>query len=155
LYAVIETESAFDPMATSWVPAYGLMQIVPESAGMDVTEELFGEARILSPSYLYIPENNILIGSTYLNLLKTRYLSGIKNRQSRLYCSVAAYNTGPHNVAKAFTGKRQIDDAIRDINGMTPEQVYNTLSADLPYDETKKYLEKVIRRIDKYNEYGV
>lgn len=155
LYAVIETESAFDPMATSWVPAYGLMQIVPESAGMDVTEELFGEARILSPSYLYIPENNILIGSTYLNLLKTRYLRGIKNRQSRLYCSVAAYNTGAHNVAKAFTGKRKIDDAVRDINGMTPEQVYNTLSADLPYDETKKYLEKVIRRIEKYNEYGV
>ena len=40
VYAVIETESAFDPLATSHIPAYGLMQIVPRSAGLDAEPEL-------------------------------------------------------------------------------------------------------------------
>jgi membrane-bound lytic murein transglycosylase C len=155
VYAVIETESAFDPMATSWIPAYGLMQIVPESAGLDVTETLFGKAQILAPSYLYVGRNNIEIGSTYLKILNTRYLRGIQDPRSRLYCIVAAYNTGVGNVAKAFTGKKRTAPAIHKINEMTPEQVYITLLADLPHSETKKYLEKVIRLIDKYNGYGM
>lgn len=150
LLAVMETESSFNPMAKSEVPAYGLMQIVPVSAGLDATEQLFGKAKILSPSYLYNSENNIQIGATYLNILYYRYLKGIEDPRSRLYCSIAAYNTGVGNVAKAFVGKRKIKPALLLINKMTPEEVYDHLYKNLPYAETKNYLLKVRSRLKKY-----
>ena len=150
VYAIIETESAFNPMARSPVPAYGLMQIVPSSAGQDATQQLFGKAEILSPSYLYSSDRNIEIGTTYLNILFYRYLKGIKNKQSRLYCTIAAYNTGAGNVAKAFTGNRRLKNAISKINALSPQQVYDHLIENLPYEETRKYLSKVNKRLAKY-----
>lgn len=150
VFAIIETESAFNPMARSAVPAYGLMQVVPNSAGQDATEALFGKPKILSPSYLYNGEQNIEIGTTYLNILFYRYLKGVTNPQSRLYCTIAAYNTGAGNVAKAFTGERKLKPALAKINALTPDQVYEHLRDHLPYDETKTYLLKVTQRMDKY-----
>ena len=35
IFAVIHSESSFNPMAKSHIPAFGLMQIVPKSAGID------------------------------------------------------------------------------------------------------------------------
>lgn len=151
VYAIIETESAFNPFAKSPVPAYGLMQIVPVSAGKDATEYLFGKARVLSPSYLYAREKNVEIGTAYLYILQNRYLKSIKDSKSRLYCSIAAYNTGAGNVAKAFTGNLSIKNAVPIINKMAPEEVYNHLIENLPYDETRKYLEKVVTRMSKYS----
>ncbi len=150
ILAVIETESSFNPMAKSPTPAYGLMQIVPHSAGKDVTKVLFGRPRILSPSYLYSGTKNIEIGATYLNILYYRYLKGIKDARSRLYCVIAAYNTGAGNVARAFSGTKNISKALPSINNMTSEQVYRQLITNLPYDETKHYLKKVTERLSKY-----
>ena len=148
--AVTHTESAFNPMATSHVPAYGLMQIVPKSAGKDATAHLFGKPVLLAPSYLYNDENNINVGTAYLHLLFHSYLKSIDNLESRLYCAIAAYNTGPGNVAKAFTGKRNLVEAAKIINDMVPADVYNTLINKLPYDETRHYLKKVSERIVAY-----
>lgn len=148
--AVTHTESAFNPMATSYVPAYGLMQIVPQSAGKDATALLFGKPVLLSPSYLYNDENNINVGTAYLHLLFHSYLKSIDNLESRLYCAIAAYNTGPGNVAKAFTGKRNFIEAAKIINDMVPADVYRTLINKLPYDETRQYLKKVSERIVAY-----
>lgn len=152
VYAIIETESAFNPMAKSHVPAYGLMQIVPKSAGLDATEQIFGrgKSRVLSPSYLYDSEKNIEVGATYLNILYFRYLRAIKDPTSRLYCTIAAYNTGAGNVARAFTGGTKISAAAIKINELTPQQVYDHLLENLPHDETKHYLERVSKRRDKY-----
>jgi len=151
VFAIIETESAFNPMAKSPIPAYGLMQIVPRSAGLDATEQLFGKGRVLSPSYLYSSDKNIEIGATYLNILYYRYLKGIKDPRSRLYCSIAAYNTGAGNVAKAFTGNRKLRAALPRINAMTSQQVYDHLIQNLPYEETRMYLERVVSRMPKYS----
>ena len=151
VFAVIETESAFNPMAKSPIPAYGLMQIVPSSAGMDATQRLFGEGKLLSPSYLYTSHKNIEVGSTYLNILYYSYLKAIKDPKSRLYCAIAAYNTGAGNVAKAFTGSLNLRKAVPKINAMTPEQVYDHLIKNLPYEETRNYLRKVVTRIPKYS----
>ena len=151
VFAIIETESAFNPMAKSPVPAYGLMQIVPSSAGADATEKLFGQPRILSPSYLYASEKNIEVGTAYINILQTRYLKKIEDPLSRLYCSIAAYNTGAGNVAKAFTGNFKIHQAVPIINKMTPQQVYDYLIKNLPYEETRHYLERVVSRMPKYS----
>lgn len=68
-----------------------------------------------------------------------------------MYCSIAAYNTGAGNVAKAFIGSYNINRASAKINKMTPEQVYKHLMKNLPYNETKKYLKKVTDRVSAYN----
>ena len=152
VFAVIHTESAFNPMATSYVPAYGMMQIVPQYAGKEAAEKLWGKPKLLAPSYLYNADNNIEIGSVYLNILYYRYLNKIKNPESRLFCTISAYNTGAGNVARAFTGDRNLRKAIPIINSMTPEQVYDRLSRHLPYQETRDYVQRVSRRIVAYRQ---
>lgn len=148
--AVMQTESAFNPMAKSYVPAYGLMQIVPRSAGLDATEFVYGKQKLLSPSYLYNGENNVKMGAAYIHILNYRYLKSVTNDRSRLYCVIAAYNTGAGNVARAFTGKTNIRKASKIINTMSPDQVYNRLIRDLPHDETKHYVKRVSNRIKLY-----
>ncbi len=150
VYAVIEAESAFNPLAVSPIPAYGLMQIVPESAGQDATSLIFGSPRVLLPSYLFNKQNNIELGVVYLHILYYRYLRRIKHPVARFYCMIAAYNTGPSNVARAFGGYRRIDEAVPNINAMKPEAVYQRLRQKLPYAETRNYLPKVRRFLDKY-----
>ncbi len=150
IFAIIHTESYFNPLARSHVPAYGLMQIVPHTAGKDVTKFLFGRPKILSPSYLYNAENNIKTGSVYVHMLYYKYFKGVKDPESRLYCTIAAYNTGPGNVARAFVGSRNLKRAIRVINRLSPQDVYSVLMRNLPYNETKDYLRKVSTRIAVY-----
>lgn len=151
ILAIMKTESAFNPMARSGIPAYGLMQIVPKSAGLDATEYVYGKQQLLAPSYLYNPENNIELGAAYLWILENRYLRKIENPLSRYYCVIAAYNTGAGNVAKAFTGKRNINTAAKIINQKTPDQVYKHLIKNLPYEETQNYLKKVVTRAQGYS----
>ncbi len=153
VFAIIHTESHFNPFARSHIPAYGLMQIVPHTAGRDATKFLFGKPVLLSPSYLYNAKNNIKIGTAYLYLLYYKYFKDIKDPESRLYCTIAAYNTGPGNVARAFTRKRDLKQAVRIINRMSPDEVYRTLLRRLPYRETRDYLQKVSRRISFYKDF--
>jgi len=151
IYAIMHSESSFNPMARSHIPAFGLMQIVPKSAGIDSYQYLYNKRRVLSSGYLYNPTKNITIGSGYLHILYYRYLKKIKNPQSRLYCAIAAYNTGAGNVAKTFIGTTNINKAATTINTLSPQQVYNKLISNLPYTETRKYLKKVNDRVSAYN----
>jgi len=167
IYAIIHTESAFNPLATSFVPAYGLMQIVPKTAGRDAAKFLYKKDIIFPPKFLYNPSNNILIGSAYFHLLFFKYFKEIKNPLSRLYLSIAAYNTGAGHVACVFNSKNfnyknevmcyryrgdySIKKAANKINSLTPNEVYFTLINHLPYQETKDYLKKVKKRMYKYH----
>jgi membrane-bound lytic murein transglycosylase C len=150
--AVIHTESSFNPMAKSHIPAYGMMQIVPESAGRDASREIFGRSRVLSPSYLYNADNNINVGCCYLSILDGRYLSAVRDDESRLYCVIAAYNTGAGNVARAFTGGTSVSAAAEVINDRSPADVYRALRRDLPYAEARHYLRRVAKRLRTYRE---
>ena len=150
ILAIMETESSFNPMAKSHIPAYGLMQVVPRSAGRDATAYLFGKSKILAPSYLYNSDNNVTVGSAYLHVLNYRYMRFINDPLSRLYCTIAAYNTGPGNVAQAFGDSISIRKVASLINAMSPEQVYQTLLTQLPYEETQNYLRKVTTRMENY-----
>ncbi|MEA3410232.1 MAG: transglycosylase SLT domain-containing protein [Pseudomonadota bacterium] len=152
IMAVIHTESAFNPMATSYVPAYGMMQIVPGSAGKDVSQKLWGKPKLLAPSYLYNAENNVMVGTVYLNILYFQYFKGVKDPESRLFCSIAAYNTGAGNVARAFTGNRNLKKAIPSINKLSSQEVYKRLREHLPHDETKDYIQRVAKRMKAYQD---
>ncbi|MBT7410330.1 MAG: DUF3393 domain-containing protein [Methylococcales bacterium] len=149
--AIMQTESAFNPRATSPVPAFGLMQLVPRSGAMDAYQYVFRQKRLVEPEYLYSPSNNVELGVAYLKILDSRYLKRITNKQSRLYCVIAAYNTGAGNVAKTFTGKTRIKPAAKIINKMTPDEVYNYLRKHLPYEETQRYIVKVTKAKKKYS----
>ncbi len=146
IYAIIHSESSFNPMARSHIPAFGLMQIVPKSAGIDSYYFLYGKKRVLPSSYLYNTKNNIKIGSAYLHILYYKYLKDIKDPTSRLLCAICAYNTGAGNVARAFIDSKNPKKASKIINTMTPPQVYKKLMRNLPYLETRKYLKKVYDR---------
>lgn len=152
--AVIQTESGFNPMARSHIPAYGLMQIVPRSAGMDVYRYLYKKRRLLSPSYLYNSNNNIKMGTAYLHLIYTKYLKAIKNPTSRLYCTIAAYNTGAGNVSRTFSGTTSPAKAARKINTMTSSQVYNYLVRRLKYKETRHYVKNITKRSAAFAKLG-
>ena len=151
VFAVIHSESSFNPLAKSHIPAFGLMQIVPRSAGIDAYKYLYNKEKLVSGSYLYNSKNNIKMGTAYLHILYYKYLKYIKNEDSKLYCTIAAYNTGAGNVAWAFVRNNDVKSAAKIINTMDSKAVYNHLLKYLKYNEPKHYLKNVISRMPIYN----
>ncbi|HAP36577.1 MAG TPA: transglycosylase, partial [Bacteroidetes bacterium] len=92
--------------------------------------------------------------TAYLTKLLTVEFRGVKDPKSKIYCAISAYNTGPGNVAKAFTGKRNVNQAIPLINAMTSEQVFEYLKKNLPFEETRSYVAKVSERMGLYDEWS-
>ncbi len=164
VFAIMHSESNFNPRARSHIPAFGLMQIVPKSAGIDSYNYLYKKKKLVTGRYLYDSTNNITMGTAYLHILYYSYLKKIKNPDSRLYCTIAAYNTGSGNIAWAFNRnknltyrkKLRMSNAADDINALTPQQVYDRLLKDLKWDEPKHYLKKVSKRMSQYKKvYGI
>lgn len=154
IFAIMHTESYFNPQARSYVPAYGLMQLVPKSGARDAYFFVYKRDTLVTGEYLFVPNNNITLGSGYLAKLLTVDFRGVKDPKSRIYCAIAAYNTGPGNVAKAFTGKRNVIQALPKINSMTADAVFDHLKRKLPFEETRSYVAKVSERMGLYNEWS-
>jgi membrane-bound lytic murein transglycosylase C len=148
--AVIHTESGFNPEAFSKASAYGLMQLVPHTAGQEAYYWVYGQRRPLTPQYLYDPNNNIELGTAYLHILRNGYLGSITDPTSRTYCAVAAYHAGPSNVGRAFIPEASIKLAIPVINQLSPADVYKRLVEALPSIESRNYVRDVIKRMRRY-----
>ena len=152
--AITETESSFNPKATSHIPAYGLMQLVPSSGARDAYNYVYKEDKVLKKRYLYKPKNNIELGCAYLAVIRYNYFKSIKDDEKAYMCSVAAYNTGVGNVAKALTGKGKLKPASKKANSMSSGKLYKTLRKDLKHKEARDYLERVWSKKDKYSDNG-
>ncbi len=119
IYAVIRTESGFREDAESHAGAVGLMQLMPDTFTW-LQGNLDGEV-IYSESDLKNPAINIRYGTYYL-----AYLTALYGNEST---AVAAYNAGAANVDKWLSDVRYSQDG--------------TTLTDIPYKETKQYVQKV------------
>jgi membrane-bound lytic murein transglycosylase C len=148
IYGIIETESSFNPYAVSPANAYGLMQVVPATAGKDVYNLIKKRSDEPTKETLFQPENNIDIGSAYLYILQTRYLVKVTNKLSQEYSMISAYNGGTGNVLKTFDSDRTV--AMDKLNQNSSSSVYQKLRYDHPRSESQYYLEKVTKAKKNY-----
>lgn len=149
IYAVIEQESAFNPQATSYVPAYGLMQLVPTSGGIDAYRFVYGVEKVPTRSYLFIPDQNIELGTAYLRILYNMF-KNVKDEHCRRLCVIASYNTGAGNVSRSFIGTTQLNNAYGEINKLNYNQLYQHLTQRLSTSEARNYVKGVTKRREKY-----
>ena len=148
-YAIMQTESSFNPKAKSYVPAYGLMQIVPRTAGADCAQSLKKPFNAPTGNYLYEPENNIEMGVHYLYLLRKRHFSNVTDKDSQTLCVIASYHTGAGNLSRALRGDTKIGKAIPQINEMSYDQLFKQLEKKL-LPETQNYIRKVTERMNNF-----
>ena len=141
VFAIIRTESNFNPFAVSGAPAYGLMQLVPTSGGREAYRRAKGSDTTPSREYLFNADNNIELGTALLNVLLYKQFEDVDNGVSREYCAISAYNTGLRNVLRTFS--KDVVAAVNQINSLEPPAVYEKLRLNLPYKETRDYLVKV------------
>jgi len=142
ILGIIQTESNFNPKAVSHIPAYGLMQIVPSSGGLDAYEYITGKKRLLPKYYLINPTKNIELGCAYINKIQTHYLKGIKDKKSLYYATSTSYNAGIGTVYNSFGRTKK--SAINAINNMNSKELYKHLR-DKKYflPEAVGYVKKV------------
>ncbi|MFW7526530.1 membrane-bound lytic murein transglycosylase MltC [Vibrio ostreicida] len=150
IYAIIKTESSFNPYAVSWANAYGLMQVVPKTAGKDVFKLVKKKSGQPSPEYLFNPENNIDTGTAYFYILKNRYLKAVQDPLSLEYSMISAYNGGTGGVLNTFNRNNR-KRAMSDLNSLQPNQVYWALTKKHPNAEARRYLEKVTKFKKDFN----
>ncbi|MEI9751308.1 membrane-bound lytic murein transglycosylase MltC [Moellerella wisconsensis] len=147
ILAIMQIESSFNPYAVSRSDAMGLMQIMPNTAGKDVFRSQ-GKSGVPSRSYLFDPEKNIDTGTAYLAILQNSYLGEITNPTSRRYAVITAYNGGAGSVLRVFHSDKK--RAAQLINGLEPEDVFETLKTKHPAAESRNYLIKVNKAQKSY-----
>ncbi len=128
VFAVIKTESNFDPQAQSHRDAYGLMQITESTLEWAMLRE--GKGASYSIEDLYDPEINIRYGCLILSIFTEEF----QDQDTVL----AAYNAGRGNVLKWLKDSRFSEDGIH---------IKNT-----PYQETNDYIKKVNKYHQQYKE---
>ena len=158
--AIAHTESYFNPKAYNrHGNAYGMMQIVPKYAGINMNNVLFHKNQKPSSEELFNPETNLHMGIAYLRWLADNKWQKVTNPTNQTYCLICSYNGGPGTIYKAMTGKmnkigqEKWDKMISDLSTMDSQKLYKKLRKDVPYEETRNYIEKVVGKMS--NEYAM
>lgn len=122
LWSIMRQESAFDPHATSYVGASGLMQLMPATADE--------EARILGIGQydIYDEKTNLTLGASHISRLLRSFL--------RIDWAVAAYNAGSGSVRRWLETKEDLK--------------FEEWMEEIPYDETAGYVSKVFANLKMY-----
>lgn len=126
VYAIMRTESSFDPNAVSHANAKGLMQLTDDTLDWITRYHLKTEGEI----DIFDPEINIMVGTYYLRYAYDRY-----ENWDTVY---ASYNAGIGRVDSWLKDSRFSEDGI-------------TLYY-IPYKETREYVIKINDALDKYRD---
>lgn len=123
---VIRVETKFSPEAVSHKTAQGLMQLTPQTV-----DEVIGSGNFSNSTrdQIAIPAMNIQMGTWYLSHLLERF-------QGNEPVAVAAYNAGPNRV-DGWLKNKVWDGTLQNAD-------------DIPYPETRKYVQKVMAYYSKY-----
>ena len=158
--AIAHTESYFNPKAYNrHGNAYGMMQIVPKYAGINMNNVIFHKNQKPSSEELFNPDINLHMGIAYLRWLADNKWQKVTNPTNQIYCMICSYNGGPGTIYKAMTGKmnkigqEKWDKMINDLSTMDSKKLYNKLRKDVPFEETRNYIEKVVGKMS--NEYAM
>ncbi len=121
IMAQMYQESRFDPQATSWAGAQGLMQIMPRTAKQFKVED---------PKD---PEQSIRGGVKYLDWVRARFEDGIPVKD-RLWFALAGYNAGWGHVQDARRLAEQLS--------LNPNRWFNNVEKAMLLLSKKKYAAK-------------
>lgn len=149
LAAIVYTESNFNPEAESEVGAYGLMQIIPETANN------------YNVSAYFSPDSNVYAGVQYLKYLDNFFTEQAVDSTEKVKFILASYNAGAGHVLDAMRlaqkyGKdphkwdNNVDFYI--LNKNKPEYYRDALAKNgyCNGTQTYKYVQRVL---DTYNNY--
>jgi soluble lytic murein transglycosylase len=128
ILALIKQESVFKPMAKSPAGARGLLQLTMDAA---VKYGPSAGYRSVSENQLYQPETSITLGAEYLEHLIDMF-------PKMLEPIAASYNGGEDNVARWLKRSRNNDPGV--------------FTAEVGFDETKGYVQKVMSNYRVYRE---
>jgi len=125
LWAIMYTESRYDPEALSWAQAQGLMQLIPSTAAWAAESADIP----FTPLDAYDIRTNIRLGAWYLHWLLD-YFDG------DLELAITAYNGGPGNVSIWNEQAETREDFLRWIG----------------FDEAREYVNRVLTVYHIYQE---
>ena len=128
ILALIKQESVFKPTAKSPAGARGLLQLTMDAA---VKYGPSAGYRSVSENQLYQPDTSITLGAEYLEHLHDMF-------PKMLEPIAASYNGGEDNVARWLKRSRNNDPGI--------------FTAEVGFDETKGYVQKVMSNYRVYRE---
>lgn len=143
IYALIHTESNFNPMCKSNAGARGLMQLMPNAASE--AERFIAKrkkVRPISAQELHDSDRNIELGSAYYHMIRVKYFGELKNRDNRRILSIAAYNCGPGYVKKRIL-------PLGDFDALKAKETLKIVRQHSP-QETRHYVPKVLDRMAQY-----
>lgn len=143
-------ESGFDPNATSWAGACGLMQIMPNTAAQ------FG----LSQDRLFMPAENVATAARVIAYLQKQF-SSISQAEERIKFVLASYNGGIGHIrdAQALARKhggnpQSWEDVSYYVRNLSQAQYYRDPVVKHGYmigNETANYVTSIF---DRWRQYG-
>jgi membrane-bound lytic murein transglycosylase C len=142
LFAIIHTESYFNPLAQTPAPAYGLMLLVPRGPARDAYNYLYKNDIVLDDGYLQDPAHNVELGAAYLHLLRRQLVPNMEEGDKKNFLVACAYTWGMDKTRDQILKQARVQD-------LTSTQVFTLLSQKTP-ETTRAYLNRVKDRIAMY-----
>ncbi len=130
VWAIMREESHYRVDARSAVGALGLLQLMPTTAAQLAREK---GMKGFENEDLFDPTTNITLGATYLDQLGARF-------GGRMSAAIGSYNAGAYRVSTWLQGDAaELEDDVWVEN--------------IPYDQTRAYVKRVLRSLHAYKSF--